>query len=179
MVSGAAGFIGSHLCDRLLADGHSVVGLDNLITGSRRNLAHLANHPRFRFVEHDVTQPLEARRALRSRLAPGVAGEPERISGASHRNPGIRIDRDAQHAGDRAARRRALSGDLDVGMLRRSAGTSAGGNLLGQRESGGRALLLRREQALRRSHDHGVPPLLTACAPTSRASSIPMGRAWR
>src|SRR5579863_1210524 len=58
LVSGAAGFIGSHLCERLLADGHSVLGLDNLITGSRRNLAHLANHARFRFIEHDVTQPL-------------------------------------------------------------------------------------------------------------------------
>jgi len=58
LVSGAAGFIGSHLCDRLLADGHSVVGLDNLITGARRNLAHLANHPRFRFLEFDVTRPV-------------------------------------------------------------------------------------------------------------------------
>src|ERR1019366_8681277 len=59
LVSGAAGFIGSHLCERLLADGHSVLGFDNLITGSRRNLAHLANQSRFRFIEHDVTQPLE------------------------------------------------------------------------------------------------------------------------
>src|SRR5258706_16060678 len=59
LVSGAAGFIGSHLCERLLADGHSVLGLDNLITGSRRNLAHLANQSRFRFMEHDVTQSLE------------------------------------------------------------------------------------------------------------------------
>jgi dTDP-glucose 4,6-dehydratase len=59
LVSGAAGFIGSHLCDRLLADGHSVVGMDNLITGSRRNLAHLAGQSRFRFVEYDVTRPLE------------------------------------------------------------------------------------------------------------------------
>jgi dTDP-glucose 4,6-dehydratase len=58
LVSGAAGFIGSHLCDRLLADGHSVVGLDNLITGTRRNLAHLENHPRFRFFEYDVTRPI-------------------------------------------------------------------------------------------------------------------------
>jgi dTDP-glucose 4,6-dehydratase len=58
LVSGAAGFIGSHLCERLLADGHSVLGLDNLITGARRNLAHLANDTRFRFVVHDVTQPL-------------------------------------------------------------------------------------------------------------------------
>jgi dTDP-glucose 4,6-dehydratase len=59
LVSGAAGFIGSHLCDRLVADGHSVVGMDNLITGSRRNLAHLAGQSRFRFVEYDVTRPLE------------------------------------------------------------------------------------------------------------------------
>jgi len=58
LISGAAGFIGSHLCDRLVADGHSVVALDNLITGSRRNLAHLESHSRFRFVEYDVTQPL-------------------------------------------------------------------------------------------------------------------------
>ena len=59
LVSGAAGFIGSHLCERLLADGHSVLGLDSLITGSRRNLAHLADDGRFRFMECDVTQPLE------------------------------------------------------------------------------------------------------------------------
>ena len=59
LVSGAAGFIGSHLCESLLADGHRVLGVDNLITGSRRNLAHLANHAGFRFMEHDVTQPLE------------------------------------------------------------------------------------------------------------------------
>jgi dTDP-glucose 4,6-dehydratase len=59
LVSGAAGFIGSHLCDRLLADGHSVTGLDNLITGSRRNLAHLASHSKFRFIQHDVIEPID------------------------------------------------------------------------------------------------------------------------
>jgi dTDP-glucose 4,6-dehydratase len=58
LISGAAGFIGSHLCDRLLAAGHLVVGLDNLITGSRRNLAHVANHPCFLFFECDVTEPI-------------------------------------------------------------------------------------------------------------------------
>jgi dTDP-glucose 4,6-dehydratase len=58
LISGAAGFIGSHLCDRLLAEGHSVVAVDNLITGVRRNIAHLDSHPKFRFVEHDVTKPL-------------------------------------------------------------------------------------------------------------------------
>jgi dTDP-glucose 4,6-dehydratase len=55
VVAGAAGFIGSHLCDRLLADGHSVVALDNLITGRRVNLAHLDGHPRFQFRLQDVT----------------------------------------------------------------------------------------------------------------------------
>jgi dTDP-glucose 4,6-dehydratase len=55
LVSGAAGFIGSHLCDRLLADGHEVVGLDNFITGSRDNVGHLAGLARFRLQECDVT----------------------------------------------------------------------------------------------------------------------------
>ena len=58
LVSGAAGFIGSHLCDRLLAGGHHVTGLDNLITGSRRNLAHLDGNSRFHFLECDVTQTI-------------------------------------------------------------------------------------------------------------------------
>jgi len=57
VVSGAAGFIGSHMCDRLLADGHTVVALDNLLTGSRGNLAHLAQEPRFRWIEQDITRP--------------------------------------------------------------------------------------------------------------------------
>lgn len=57
VVSGAAGFIGSHLCDRLLAEGHRVVGLDNFLTGSPRNLAHLAGRREFEFEERDITRP--------------------------------------------------------------------------------------------------------------------------
>ncbi len=59
VMSGAAGFIGSHLCDRLIAEGHSVAGLDNLLTGSLRNVAHLAGNPLFRFVQQDVTQAFD------------------------------------------------------------------------------------------------------------------------
>ena len=58
VILGAAGFIGSHLVDRFLAEGWSVVGVDNLITGTRRNLEHLEGHARFDFVEADVCQPL-------------------------------------------------------------------------------------------------------------------------
>ncbi len=58
LVTGGAGFLGSHLCDRLLEDGHEVVCADNLFTGTKRNIAHLREHPRFEFVRHDVTFPL-------------------------------------------------------------------------------------------------------------------------
>ena len=58
LVTGGAGFLGSHLCDRLLAAGHEVVCADNLFTGAKRNIAHLHGHPRFEFLRHDVTFPL-------------------------------------------------------------------------------------------------------------------------
>jgi dTDP-glucose 4,6-dehydratase len=59
VLSGAAGFIGSHFTDRLLAEGHAVIGIDNYLTGSPLNLAHLRGHPRFTFFEHDVTRALD------------------------------------------------------------------------------------------------------------------------
>ena len=57
LVSGGAGFIGSHLCARLLNEGHTVLCLDNLLTGSRRNIEALLTKPRFTFLKHDVTEP--------------------------------------------------------------------------------------------------------------------------
>jgi dTDP-glucose 4,6-dehydratase len=58
VVTGGAGFLGSHLCDRLVAEGHSVVCIDNLITGSTANIAHLAGSPQFKFIQYDVTNYL-------------------------------------------------------------------------------------------------------------------------
>ncbi len=55
LITGAAGFLGSHLCDRLIAEGHHVVGMDNLITGNLDNIAHLFGHERFAFFKHDVS----------------------------------------------------------------------------------------------------------------------------
>jgi len=55
LVTGGAGFLGSHLCDRLLTEGHEVIAMDNLLTGNTDNIAHLAGHQRFLFIEHNVT----------------------------------------------------------------------------------------------------------------------------
>ncbi|MDZ7773981.1 MAG: UDP-glucuronic acid decarboxylase family protein [Balneolaceae bacterium] len=59
LITGGAGFLGSHLCDRYLAEGYRVICMDNLLTGSLDNIAHLEDEPRFTFVEHDVTEYIE------------------------------------------------------------------------------------------------------------------------
>lgn len=58
LIAGGAGFIGSHLCDRLLGEGKHVICVDNLLTGRRVNIEHLLGHPRFTFIQHDVLEPL-------------------------------------------------------------------------------------------------------------------------
>ncbi|HEX9828493.1 MAG TPA: GDP-mannose 4,6-dehydratase, partial [Flavobacteriaceae bacterium] len=56
LITGAAGFLGSHLCDRFISDGFSVIAMDNFITGDQKNIQHLFGHSNFTFVEHDVTE---------------------------------------------------------------------------------------------------------------------------
>ena len=60
LVTGAAGFLGSHLTDRLLGEGHSIVGVDNLSTGDAENIAHLRHEPRFHFEKRDICQAFDA-----------------------------------------------------------------------------------------------------------------------
>lgn len=60
LVTGAAGFLGSFLCERLLENGHRVLGIDNFFTGTRRNVAHLLNDPRFELQEHDIVEPFSS-----------------------------------------------------------------------------------------------------------------------
>lgn len=56
LITGAAGFLGSHLCDRFISEGYEVIGMDNFITGDKDNIAHLRNHENFSFIHHDVTE---------------------------------------------------------------------------------------------------------------------------
>ena len=59
LVTGGAGFLGSHLCDRLIEDGHSIICLDNYFTGTEENIKHLMDNPKFSFVEQDVIDHLD------------------------------------------------------------------------------------------------------------------------
>lgn len=59
LITGGAGFLGSHLCDRLIAEGHQVICVDNLLTGRKENIAHLLGSENFTFIQHDVTEPLD------------------------------------------------------------------------------------------------------------------------
>ncbi len=58
VITGGAGFVGSHLCERFLAEGHEVICVDNLLTGHRRNIASMVDNPRFQFIEHNISAPL-------------------------------------------------------------------------------------------------------------------------
>ena len=64
LISGAAGFLGSHLCDRFINEGFRVFGIDNFITGDKDNIQHLFNHPNFHFFDHDVTNHIDIKSPL-------------------------------------------------------------------------------------------------------------------
>ena len=71
LVTGGAGFLGSHLCDRLMGGGHNVICVDNFLTGRRQNVERWIGHPRFELKRHDVTHPLMSR-STRSTISPAL-----------------------------------------------------------------------------------------------------------
>ena len=157
LVTGAAGFLGSHLTDRLLSDGHTVLGVDNLSTGDLENLAHLAGHPRFRFEERDICTSFDpgAVDYVFNLASPASPPEYLRLGIETLRVGSVGVE----HTLEIAARYNAgLPARFDFRVLRRSAGTSAERELLGQREPGGPALGLRRGQALCRGDGDGLSP---------------------
>ena len=157
VVTGGAGFLGSHLCDALVADGLRVICVDNLETGSLQNVEHLRGDS-FAFVNHDLTGHLADRRAGRLRLPPREPGEPDRLPAAAASDAQGRLVRDPQRARSREVEARALPARLDERGLRRPGHPPAAGDLLGQREPDRAARRLRRGEALRGGADDGVPP---------------------
>ena len=158
LITGAAGFLGSHLCDRFLVDGHEVVGLDNLVTGSEENLAHLASEPRFRFVRHDISTPTDIDGPLDGVLHFASPASPvdylelpiETLKVGSRertRRSGWREEKSARFF---LASTSEVYGDPLVHPQTRG--------VLGQRQPDRPARRVRRGQAVRRSDDDGVPP---------------------
>nr|WP_304949457.1 NAD-dependent epimerase/dehydratase family protein [Verrucomicrobium spinosum] len=135
VVTGAAGFLGSHLSDRLLAEGYKVVGLDNLLTGNLRNIAHLGSNPDFDFIQHDVTKFIDLPGPVN--LIFHFASPASPIDYLQLPIQTLKVAHWARTMpwGWLKRSRRPAPG-LDFGDLRRSAGASPKGNLLGERQPG-------------------------------------------
>ena len=159
LITGGAGFIGSHLCDRLLADGHTVIAMDNLSTGNMDNIAHLAGRERFRFIKHDVTNYIYVQGDLDAVIH--LACLPSPVDYLKKPIQTLKVGALGTHKtlGLAKSQGRALLAGLHLRGLWRPAGPSPTGELLGERQPGRPARRLRREQALCRGDDDGLPPL--------------------
>ena len=156
LVTGGAGFLGSHLCERLLRDGHEVVALDNLYTGSRRNIAHLLTRPDFEFIQHDIVEPIRLEVHRIFNLA--CPASPVHYQSNPIKTVKTSVLGTLNMLGlAKRVKARIASGVHQRGV-RRSARTSAERDLLGQRESRRPAELLRRGKAGGGDADDGLPP---------------------
>ena len=158
VITGAAGFIGSHLSEALLDRGASVVGIDNLLTGDLANIAHLRGRD-FQFIRHDVTNYIDVDGPVDFVLHWASPASP--IDYLELPIQTLKVGALGTHKalGLAKAKGATLPARLHLRGLRRPARASAEGDLLGQRQPDRPARGLRRGQALCRSDDHGLPPL--------------------
>ena len=159
VITGGAGFVGSHLCERFLAEGHEVVCVDNCITGTLANIEHLRPNDRFTFIRHDISHPLEIDGPVDNVLHFASPASPVDYLRAPHPDAQGRLAGHAQHAGPGQAEEGSLPAGQHQRGLRRSRAAPAARRLLGPRQPHRRARRLRRGQALRRGHDDGLSPL--------------------
>ena len=157
VVTGGAGFLGSHLCEHLLAKGHRVICVDNLETASLENISHIRGDE-FVFVNHDVMEPISIDGRSRPRLPPRGDSEPDRLHAAAAPDAEDRLVRHAQRPRAREVEACALRPGLDERGLRRSADPPTARDLLGQRQPGRAAGRLRRSEAVLRGDDDGLSP---------------------
>ena len=143
LVTGGSGFLGSHLCERLLEKGAEVICLDNFFTGVRRNIEHLLDHKRFELIRHDVTFPiyLEIDQIYNLACPPGFTDPLSARSGADNKDERARRN---QHAWPRQAGESENFAGLDLRSLRRPECAPANRGLLGSRQPNWAALMLRR-----------------------------------
>ena len=175
LVTGGAGFLGSHLCERMLAEGHDVICLDNFFTGRKQNIAHLIGNPQFELMRHDITFPLYVEVDEIYNLACPA-------SPVHYQHDPVQTTKTSVHG---AINMLGLAKRLRCKILQASTSEVYGDpevhpqpeDLLGPRQSDRPALLLRRGQALRRDAVLRLPPPAQAAGSRSRASSIRMGRA--
>ena len=156
LVTGGAGFLGSHLCERLVAAGHDVICLDNFFTSQKSNVAHLIGRPNFELIRHDVTVPIFLEVDQIYNLACPAA------PGHYQYNP-IKTVKTSVHGRDqRAGHGQTLPGARAAGVhergLRRPGDPSAAGNVSRERQSARTAGLLRRGQAGGGNAVHGLLP---------------------
>ncbi len=161
LVTGGAGFIGSHLCERLLAEGAEVISVDNYFTGSRKKHRPSPEQPAVRgdAPRRDVSALCRGRRHLQS----GLPGLPDPLPARSRADHQDQRPRRHQHAGPRQAAPRPIFQASTSEVYGDPAGASAAGRVLGQRQPDRDPVVLRRGQALRRN------PVLRLLAATSAA----------
>ena len=141
LVTGGAGFLGSHLCERLLSQGHEVLCVDNFFSSTRHNVAHLLGNPRFELMRHDITFPLYVEVDEIFNLA--CPASPVHYQFDPVQTTKTSVIGAINMLGLAKRLKVKSSSGLDVRGLRRSRRASADGRILGQRQSDRRSVVLR------------------------------------